>query len=142
MTLKDLFERLGGVATVPDVAKHLGVPQASVRQWAEANRVPRCGNNYAFMLDHAEKAATMMQVVAPMPIHILPAHTTLRRVTYSVAEAATMIGVKADALRRTIERHSVDEGEELVAHLNHGLVARRRKNFGRWSVHVPHALNS
>lgn len=51
-----------------------------------------------------------------------------------------MLGTKADALRRTIERHAVAEGEELVARLNHGVVARRRKDLGRWSVHLPPAL--
>ena len=64
----------------------------------------------------------------------------LVRLLYSVAEAARMLGHRPDALRRTIERHAVAEGDELVARLNHGLVARRRKDMGRWSVHVPQSL--
>lgn len=66
--------------------------------------------------------------------------TRLARVLFSVPEAAQMLGQRGDALRRTIERHAVAEGDELVARLNHGVVARRRKDMGRWSVHVPQSL--
>lgn len=71
-----------------------------------------------------------------------PAHAgaALPRIGYSLAEAAAMLGMRPDALRRTIERHLVAEGPEFVALLNHGIVARRRKNLRRWTLYVPRHL--
>lgn len=62
------------------------------------------------------------------------------QVLFSIAQAAKMLGQTTIGLRRTIERHAQVEGDELVARLNHGVVARRRKNLARWSVHVPSVL--
>ena len=51
-----------------------------------------------------------------------------------------MRGEKAETLRRLVERHAVVEGDELVARLSHGIVARRRKDMGRWTLRVPREL--
>jgi hypothetical protein len=51
-----------------------------------------------------------------------------------------MRGEKAETLRRLVERHADDEGDERVARLSHGIVARRRKDLGRWTLHVPREL--
>jgi hypothetical protein len=64
----------------------------------------------------------------------------LPRVSYTIAEAARMLGQRPGALRRTVERHAVEEDGELVARLNLGVVARRLKTMGRWAVLVPHGL--
>jgi hypothetical protein len=67
-------------------------------------------------------------------------HSALGRVGYSIPEAARALGKRSDALRRLIERHAVAEGDEIVARLTGGIVARKRKNMGRWMVVIPAAL--
>jgi ribosomal protein S15P/S13E len=62
------------------------------------------------------------------------------RIAYSVAEAAKMLGKRAEALRRHIERHAVVEGDDLVARLGLGVIASKRKGGGRWLITVPRSL--
>jgi hypothetical protein len=57
-----------------------------------------------------------------------------------MSEAARMTGKNASALRREIERRAVVEGDELVARLVAGIVARKRKDGGRWFIIVPAEL--
>ena len=64
----------------------------------------------------------------------------LRRIGYTVAEAARALGKRPDALRRLIEHHATAEGDEAVARLTGGIVARKRKGMGRWMVTIPAEL--
>lgn len=64
----------------------------------------------------------------------------LPRVAFSVAEAAKMLGIRADALRRQIERKALVEGDEKIARLVAGIVARKMKDGGRWFIIVPPSL--
>jgi hypothetical protein len=64
----------------------------------------------------------------------------LPRVAFSVAEAAKMLGRRPDALRRQIERQALVEGDEKVAKLIAGIVARKKKDGGRWFIIVPPML--
>lgn len=66
----------------------------------------------------------------------------LHRIGFSISEAARALGVRPPALRRLVERHAVDEGDERVARLTGGLVAHRRKGFGRWLVILPADLQA
>lgn len=66
----------------------------------------------------------------------------LGRVGFSITEAARSLGTRPDALRRLVERHGRAEGEEVVARLNGGIVARKRLGFGRWMVVIPAELRS
>lgn len=61
----------------------------------------------------------------------------LRRVTFSLAEAAIALGTRPNALRRLVERHSRLEGAEHVARLSGGIVARKRQGMGRWVLIIP-----
>jgi hypothetical protein len=65
-----------------------------------------------------------------------------RRVGYSVREASALLGRRADALRREIERHAVLEGGQIVARLAGGIAAYRRKEGGRWLVSIPAHLRA
>jgi hypothetical protein len=67
---------------------------------------------------------------------------TLGRVGFSIAEAARALGVRADALRRLVERHARAEGDETVARLTGGIVARKRTGMGRWLVLIPAELRT
>jgi hypothetical protein len=53
-----------------------------------------------------------------------------------------LLGRRADALRREIERHSRFEGGQLVARLAGGITAYRRKDGGRWLINIPAALSA
>ena len=64
----------------------------------------------------------------------------LGRVGYSIVEAARALGKRPDALRRLVEHHAVAEGDETVARLTGGIVARKRKGMGRWMVTIPAEL--
>ena len=64
----------------------------------------------------------------------------LGRVGFSITEAARALGVRPDALRRLVERHARAEGDESVARLNGGIVARKRVGLGRWFVTIPAEL--
>jgi hypothetical protein len=66
----------------------------------------------------------------------------LGRVTFTVAEAARMMGTQADAFRRLVERHARVEGDELVARLSAGVVARKRRDLARWVVLIPQSLRN
>ena len=59
--LESLFEELGGVAGVPDMAQHFDVTEREVRDWAAENDLPRVGNSFAFTLDHAEALAADLE---------------------------------------------------------------------------------
>jgi hypothetical protein len=61
----------------------------------------------------------------------------MSRVTFSVDEAARAMGMRPAALRRLIERHAASEGDEIVARLSAGVVARKRHGFARWTVVIP-----
>jgi IS30 family transposase len=63
-------------------------------------------------------------------------------VGYSVREASTLLGRRADALRREIERHTMLEGGQLVARLAGGITAYRRKDGGRWLISIPAHLGA
>jgi hypothetical protein len=71
-----------------------------------------------------------------------PRRASLRRLGYSLAEVARAIGQRPDALRRLVERHAEAEGDELVARLTGGMVARKRKGMGRWMVVIPPTLRA
>ncbi|MCA9597431.1 MAG: hypothetical protein KC776_29155 [Myxococcales bacterium] len=61
------------------------------------------------------------------------------RIAHTTAEVAAMLGLSPDALRRRCERAAVPgEGAELVAHLDLGIMARKRG--GRWVFLVPPEL--
>lgn len=61
------------------------------------------------------------------------------RIAHTTAEVAAMLGITPDALRRRCERAAFrDESGELVAHLDLGIVARKRG--GRWVFLVPPEL--
>lgn len=64
----------------------------------------------------------------------------LPRLLFTLSEAAAMLGQKPGALRRTVERRALKEGDELVAHLSHGITAKRHQSAGRWLVHIPEGL--
>ena len=64
----------------------------------------------------------------------------LGRIGYTVSEAARALGKRPDALRRLIEHHATAEGDEAVARLTGGIVARKRKGMGRWMVTIPAEL--
>jgi hypothetical protein len=66
----------------------------------------------------------------------------LRRVGFSVADAASALGMSPAALRRLIERHARAEGDEAVARLTGGIVARKRNGMGRWLVVIPADLRT
>jgi hypothetical protein len=76
----------------------------------------------------------------PRPAPSTSGGASLARIAFSVNEAAQMLGKAPEALRREIERHAVREGDEHVAHLVAGIVARKRRSRGRWLVIVPPAL--
>jgi hypothetical protein len=69
-----------------------------------------------------------------------PHPNAARRVLFSVAEAARMLGRRPEALRRLIERHAQREGDEIVARLSAGVVARKRVGFAYWAVIIPKDL--
>jgi hypothetical protein len=50
--------------------------------------------------------------------------------------------MRPTALRRLIERHSRAEGDEAVARLTGGIVARKRHGMGRWLVVIPAELRT
>jgi hypothetical protein len=50
------------------------------------------------------------------------------------------MGTRAGALRRLVERHARLEGDELVARLTAGVVARKRRGFARWAFVIPRDL--
>ena len=77
---------------------------------------------------------------APQKRATLPHRQRLGRITYTVPEAARAMGMRPDALRRLIERHAQAEGDETVARLSAGVVARKRKGLGRWAVIIPAEL--
>jgi len=62
------------------------------------------------------------------------------RIAFAVAEVAQMLGQEAAALRKTIERHAVAVGDEMVARLPGGIEARKRNGMARWLVFVPAEL--
>ena len=62
------------------------------------------------------------------------------RIAFAVAEVAQMLGLEPAALRKTIERHAVAVGDEMVARLPGGIEARKRKGMARWLVFVPAEL--
>jgi hypothetical protein len=64
----------------------------------------------------------------------------LGRIGFTIAEAAVALGVRPDALRRLVERHARAEGDEMVARLSAGIVARRRVGLRRWLVVIPAEL--
>jgi hypothetical protein len=64
------------------------------------------------------------------------------RIGFSTREAARALGKREPALRRHFERHGVAEGDEIVARLPGGIVARKRKGQGRWFVVIPAELRS
>jgi hypothetical protein len=64
----------------------------------------------------------------------------LGRVGFTVGEAARALGTRPDALRRLVERHARAEGDEHVARLSGGIVARKRVGLGRWLVIIPTEL--
>jgi hypothetical protein len=66
----------------------------------------------------------------------------LGRLGYSIADAAQALGMRPTALRRLIERHSRAEGDEAVARLTGGIVARKRHGMGRWLVVIPAELRT
>jgi hypothetical protein len=72
--------------------------------------------------------------VAPGGVAALP------RVTFTIAEAALAMGMRPASLRRLIERHARAEGDETVARLSAGVVARKRRGFARWAVVIPSEL--
>jgi hypothetical protein len=67
-------------------------------------------------------------------------HKAIGRVGFTIAEAALSLGMRPDALRRLIERHARAEGDEAVARLTGGIVARKRKGLRRWLVVIPAEL--
>lgn len=91
-------------------------------------------------MDEDEKTNEKAKAVASDPRQRRRRRLQHAQLLFTIAQAAKMLGQTEAALRRTIERHMHEEGEELVARLNHGVVARRRKDLARWSVHVPPAL--
>ena len=51
--LKKRFEELGGVGGVNDIADFFEVTRGEVRDWAATNDLPKVGNSYAFVIQHA-----------------------------------------------------------------------------------------
>ena len=78
----------------------------------------------------------------PRRSRIEPPTSVLGRVGFSIAEAAASLGVRSDALRRLVERHACAEGNEIVARLSGGIVARKRNGLGRWLVVIPSELRA
>ncbi|MEZ4226968.1 MAG: hypothetical protein R3B13_38865 [Polyangiaceae bacterium] len=69
----------------------------------------------------------------------VPPFNPTPRIAHTTAEVAQMLGITPDALRRRCERAAFrDESGELVAHLDLGIVARKRG--GRWVFLVPAEL--
>lgn len=66
----------------------------------------------------------------------------LGRVGFTIAEAARALGTRPDALRRLVERHARAEGDETIARLTGGIVARKRNGLGRWLVIIPAELRA
>ena len=64
----------------------------------------------------------------------------LGRVGFTIAEAARALGTRPEALRRLVERHARAEGDETIARLTGGIVARKRNGLGRWLVIIPAEL--
>jgi len=65
---------------------------------------------------------------------------SLGRIGFTIAEAADALGMRSDALRRLVERHARAEGDETIARLTGGIVARKRNGLGRWLVVIPSEL--
>jgi hypothetical protein len=72
--------------------------------------------------------------------HAQHPHEAIGRVGFTVTEAALSLGMRPDALRRLIERHARAEGDEAVARLTGGVVARKRRGLRRWLVVIPAEL--
>jgi hypothetical protein len=75
-------------------------------------------------------------------VNLSPRNHTPRpagRVLYSAREVAGLLGKPYGAFIRMVQRHAVDEGDERVVHLAHGIVGRRRKR-SHWSFYVPPGL--
>jgi hypothetical protein len=66
----------------------------------------------------------------------------LGRIGFTIAEAARALGVRPDAFRRLVERHARREGDEQVARLSAGVVARKRNGLARWVVIIPAELRT
>lgn len=65
----------------------------------------------------------------------------LPRLCWQTAEVARSLGVRPDALRRLCERRAkIGPDGELVAFLEHGIVARKRGERARWRFVVPQSL--
>lgn len=64
------------------------------------------------------------------------------RVGFSIAEAARALGVRPAAFRALVERHAQAEGDEVVARLSGGIVARKRNGFRCWLVVIPSELRA
>ena len=70
----------------------------------------------------------------------LRSRESLGRIGFTIAEAADALGMRSDALRRLVERHARAEGDETIARLTGGIVARKRNGLGRWLVVLPSEL--
>jgi len=64
----------------------------------------------------------------------------LGRIGFEMAEAARALGKRPEALRRLVEHHAQEEGDEIVARLVGGIVARKKRGYGRWTIFIPAAL--
>lgn len=69
-----------------------------------------------------------------------PHGARLRRIAYSVAEYAGMVGRRPDAVRRDIERKVRREGDTWIANLPLGVRAHKPLAAGRWAIVVPRNL--
>lgn len=65
----------------------------------------------------------------------------LPRLAWETGDVARSLGVRPDALRRLCERRAeIAPDGELVAYLEHGIVARKRGGRARWRFAVPGSL--
>lgn len=140
MDINDLFTSQNAVGSV-ELARALGHNESYVRGWAEKLGVAKIGAAFAWTRPDVEKLCAAL-TIERLDCGAAPQRADLPRIGFSMAEAARMIGKRPDALRREIERVVVAEGDELVARLVAGIVARRRKNGGKWFVIVPSGLRA
>jgi hypothetical protein len=90
-------------------------------------------------MDRTTKSTTTTSTDEDRP-HRARRRDALGRVGFTINEAARALGMKAPALRRLVERHAEVEGDEHVARLTGGILARKRKGLGRWLVIIPSGL--
>lgn len=136
-----LFAEQSVVGT-SEIQNAYGLTYAATLAWAQEIGVSQIGpGTYAWTrLDEAVLAKKLNAPVTRNGATPLPA--PLHRIHFTVAEGARAIGSKPEAFRRMIERLAQKEGEELVARLSAGIVARKNVGSLKWCVFIPKELRT